>query len=171
MSPRKNRQHKKTSNDSIEQLKQQMKKDGILSDERVVLVDSEGPKISEVFLEFIEPYEKDAPTDEAFEKLLVIAVVAWNAAVLGGEEGQQLIDVTVGAIAKSAGKKWGEDAKGIIAMMMRRKENFFADDNRYIMDYRWAELEDGHHLTVAALIKDQEPEQFINRTTLRSSSD
>jgi hypothetical protein len=171
MSPRKNRHYKKTLNDGVEQLKQQMQKDGLLSDERVVLVDSEGPKISEVFLEFIEPYEKDAPTDEAFEKLLVIAVVAWNAAVLGGEEGQQLIDVTVGAIAKSAGKKWGEDAKGIITTMVQRKQNFFADDNRYIMDYRWAELEDGRHLTVAALIKDQEPEQFINRTTLRSSSD
>jgi hypothetical protein len=171
MSPRKNRHHKKTLNDSIEQMKQQMQKDGLLSDERVDLVETEGPKISEVFLEFIEPYEKDAPTEDAFEKLLAIAVVAWNAAVLGGEEGQHLIDVTVSAIAKSAGKKWGEDAKGIIAMMRQRKENFFADDKRYIMEYRWAKLEDGHHLTVAALIKDQDQEQFINRTTLRSSLD
>ncbi|MGC1375335.1 MAG: hypothetical protein WA821_03875 [Anaerolineales bacterium] len=171
MSPTRNRHHKKTPNDNIEQLKQQMKEEGILSDERVVLVDAEGPKISEVFLEFIEPYEKDAPTDEAFEKLLVIAVMAWNAAVLGAEEGQELIDVTVGAIAKSAGQTWGEEAKGIIAAMIERKQNFFADDNRYIMDYRWAELEDGHHLTMAALIKDQDSEQFINRTTLRSSLD
>jgi len=171
MSPTRNRHHKKTPNDSIEQLKQQMKKDGILSDERVDLVETEGPKISAVFLEFIGPYEKDAPTDEAFQKLLAIAVVAWNAVVLGGEEGQHLIDVTVGAIAKSAGKKWGEDAKDIIATMIQRKENFFADDKRYIMEYRWNEQEDGHHLTVAALIKDQDPGQFVNKTTLRSSLD
>src|SRR3954471_12797318 len=52
-------------------------------------------KMSEVLEEFIEPYSDLADTDEAFEKLLNLGVLAWNAALLPEDERQAIIDKTV----------------------------------------------------------------------------
>jgi len=161
MSSRKNRPHKKTADNNIEQLKHQMQKNDLLSNDRVVLEDTKGPKISAVFLKFIKPYEKDAPTDDAFEKLLAIAAIAWNATISDRKESKHLIDATVSGIAKTAGKESGEDTREIIAMLMRRKEKFFADDKRYIVDCRVSKSASGlRHLAVAAFIKSNHPESL-----------
>ena len=48
---------------------------------------SDGIKMSDVLEEFVEPYLEFAETEEAYRKLLSVAVVAWNVALFP-EKGQ-----------------------------------------------------------------------------------
>jgi hypothetical protein len=47
-------------------------------------------KMSEILLRFVEPYMELVTTDEALEKLLTVAIVAWNAAMLPPNERARL---------------------------------------------------------------------------------
>ncbi len=42
--------------------------------------------MSEVLLDFIEPYRSFADTDEAVEKLVIIGITAWNVSMLPEDE-------------------------------------------------------------------------------------
>ena len=56
-------------------------------DQKVVVGGAhDGVKMSEVLEEFIAPYREFADTEEAFRKLLVTAVIAWNTALFSAEE-------------------------------------------------------------------------------------
>jgi hypothetical protein len=154
----------KAKTKSTETLKRQMQQSGLLGSKQVVFTDIEGPKLSAALLEFIAPYKKDAPTHEAYEKLIAIAVVAWNTAILTGSERQKLIDTTVGAIAGSAGDEWRQETERIIAMMMKRKERYFADDNRYVVDYRITETPKEFHLSVAWAPGDKQLASYTRQT-------
>jgi hypothetical protein len=112
----------------------------------VVFTDAVGPKLSTILLKFIEPYKKDAPTREAYERLIAITIISWNAAILQGRERQELIDTN--------GKEWQKEMEDIIGIMIRRKEAEFAGDKRFIVDYRLSETETEYHLSVASVLKD-----------------
>lgn len=149
----KRKRHRRDKNIGIDGLKRQLQASGLFKEREIVTQPSEGAKLSAVLLDFIEPYKKAARTTEAYRKLITLAVVAWNAALLTGAERQELIDITIKAIVTSAGEEWRKDAENIIAMLMRRKEQHFADDKRFIVDYRVTETEREYHLAVASVVK------------------
>lgn len=63
-------------------------KKGFLQGRKVVFQPSGEVKMSEVLLEFVEPYKQFAQTEEAYRKMLTLAVVAWNASFLPEVERQ-----------------------------------------------------------------------------------
>ncbi len=140
------------SNNVIKALKRQLQANGLLDGMRIA-TDMEGPKLSAVLLEFIEPYKKDAPTREAYEKLVTVAVISWNAALQDGSEQTKYIQTMVDAIVDMAGEEWRKDSEDIIEMMVKRKERYFADDKRYIVDYRLTETSQEYRLAVAGFVK------------------
>jgi len=85
--------------------------------------------------------------------LLAMAVVAWNAAILKGKERRQLLEVCINAIVESSGEKWRKEAEDIFAMMIKRKEQFFADDERYVLEYSVVETKTHRHVAVSTLLK------------------
>jgi hypothetical protein len=137
----------------LESLKQQMQEHGPLDGKKVIIADTQGPKLSTVLMAFIEPYKELATTDEELEKLVVVAVIAWNAAILTGKERKALIRATVDAITKTAGKEWRKDTEDIIQMLVERKERYFADDKRVIVDYHLTATAKKYHLSVASVVK------------------
>jgi len=48
--------------------------------------------MSEVLLEFVESYSRYWRTKEDLNKLLSVAVIAWNAALLAGNERKEIIE-------------------------------------------------------------------------------
>ena len=102
--------------------------------------------MSDVLMEFIEPYAEFATTDEEFGKLIPIAVVAWNAAILPPRERQEMIDNIIDAAIPMA----KEDAKAIIEEMMKRKEKDFAQNRRMILNYQITKTREGRHLAVVS---------------------
>jgi len=49
-------------------------------------------KMSEVLLDFIEPYTEEAQSEDEFRSLITMGLVAWNTALLPEESHEQTLD-------------------------------------------------------------------------------
>jgi hypothetical protein len=77
-----------------------------------------------------------------------LAIIAWNAALLEETERQSLITQSTEAILATAGEKWKKDLQDIVAMFIERKQRYFANNRRYILNYHLSETKPGYHLAV-----------------------
>jgi len=105
-------------------------------------------KMSEVLWEFLAPYTPLAPDREAMEKLLAMAIVAWNVPLFpGGERAQRLreLSTTLPAEART-------DFLALIREMIARKERYFAQNTRYILNYELTEGRESYHLNVLSTL-------------------
>jgi hypothetical protein len=145
MKYRKKRKSQEAAN--LEKLKSRFLADTALKGQQVVFKSS-GEKMSEVLEEFIEPYVESATTPEAYQKLIALAIIAWNAALLEETERQNLITRSIEAIRATAGKEWKKDLQDFLATLIERKQRYFANNKRYILNYHLSETKKGYHLAV-----------------------
>ncbi|MBU4224443.1 MAG: hypothetical protein KKC71_01305, partial [Chloroflexi bacterium] len=89
MSKKRNRKRRK---DHLEALKQELQLDEFFARKEVIFKTDVEEKMSEVLLAFIEPYREFATNREAYERPIVTAIVAWNAAVVPKKEREKLLD-------------------------------------------------------------------------------
>jgi predicted RND superfamily exporter protein len=114
-------------------------------DQEVVVGEArDGVKMSQVLEEFIALYREFADTEEAFRKLLVTAVVAWNTALFPAKERETHIEEVLKALPKEV----RADGKAIINELMERKERHFSEYRRMIIDYEVTDTGKDYHLTV-----------------------
>jgi hypothetical protein len=105
--------------------------------------------MSEVLLEFLEPYSQYWRTKEELNKLLGIAVIAWNAALLAENERQQIIENAL----KAAPPEIRQDMKAIVDEMIKRKETHFAHNKRFILNYQVTMTKKGPHVTALSTLR------------------
>lgn len=118
-----------------------------LGGKEVVFIESaDGVKMSEVLEAFIAPYMEFAETEESFEKLVTIAVIAWNAALLPRSAQTEAIN----DLLQSLPPETQADAKSIVRDLIRRKRKYFGKIRRAIIDFEIIDTRDGFHLTVAS---------------------
>jgi len=118
-----------------------------LDGKEVIIVESaDGVKMSEVLEAFIAPYMEFAETEESFEKLVAIAVIAWNAALLPRRAQTKAIN----DLLTSLPPETHADAKSIVRDLIRRKRKYFGKIRRAIIDFEIIDTRDGFHLTVAS---------------------
>ncbi|RQW02016.1 hypothetical protein EH222_14145 [candidate division KSB1 bacterium] len=118
-----------------------------LDGKEVVIVESaDGVKMSEVLEAFIAPYMEFAETEESFEKLVTIAVIAWNTSLL-----PRLAQTkSINDLLTSLPPETRTDAKSIVRDLIRRKRKHFGKIRRAIIDFEIADTRDGFHLMVAS---------------------
>jgi hypothetical protein len=97
----------------------------------VVILPEGAEKMSEVLTDFIEPYADLWKTEDELYRLLDVASVAWNAALMSGEERDKLIRDSMGAVPPEV----RADLKAILTNLIRRKETYFASNKRIILSY------------------------------------
>ncbi len=108
-----------------------------------------GQKMSEVLLEFIEPYRDSAPTEESLRKLLTVALVAWNAAMLSPSERLKFLRET----AEDLPAEVRDDFQAVIEPLIARKEKHFSHCRRWIFNFDLAMRSAGPHLTVLSTLE------------------
>jgi hypothetical protein len=101
-------------------------------------------KMSEVLVEFLEPYSEHWRTVEEFRKLVSVGAVAWNAALLPRSEREAFLQEMVQAVPPEV----RQDMRSIVEEMIHRKETYFADNKRAIVNYEIAMTPAGPHLSV-----------------------
>jgi len=104
--------------------------------------------MSEVLWEFVAPYMPLAPEREAVEKLLTLAIAAWNVTLFPvAERAQRLHELssTLPAEART-------DFLALIEEMMTRKAQYFAQHTRYILNYELTERQASYHLNVLSTL-------------------
>lgn len=119
-----------------------------LGDREFVYAPKQAEKMSEVLLDFIEPYRELADTTEAMHRLITIALVAWNTALLPKAEQAESLK----QISKALPADVVDDFHAIVGEMIERKNKFFADYTRNILDYELADTGDSYHISVISTL-------------------
>jgi hypothetical protein len=120
----------------------------VLGDLPLVRTPSGEVKMSEVLLDFIEPYRDHCHSEEALRRLIVVSLVAWNAALVPEAERAKLIaDLTQTVPSEVRG-----DMLSIVGEMLLRKQTYFADNKRFIVDYELTMSPTGPHLSVISTL-------------------
>ncbi len=149
---------KKPSNPLLA-FKQTMQKDGLIEGQKVIFNPDGEVKMSEVLTEFIKPYMKRVNTVDEHRKLLVIAVLAWNAAILPEEKRQEMVNTLLANLQMPDDK----DFRSIIEMMIERKMKHFAEIRRLIVNFELTDLGSSTHLSVASTLDKDEETAFSQR--------
>jgi hypothetical protein len=100
------------------------------------------PKMSEVVLEFLEPYKGLWDTAESLRKLLSLATVAWNGCLMAPEERDSFLHKMRRLIP--------DGLQPLLAELMVRKVTHFHQHDRYILDFNLTESEAGLHLLMSS---------------------
>ncbi len=109
-------------------------------------------KMSEVVLEFVEPYRQLAIDQHAFDRLIAIAILAWNAAFLDETDRRDLIDQAVETAIPDDDEQARAGVRQIMNDLIERKKRHFAGCKRVILHYQLSETQDGFHLSVASTL-------------------
>ncbi|MCI0463952.1 MAG: hypothetical protein L0Z62_44025 [Gemmataceae bacterium] len=105
--------------------------------------------MSEVLMEFLEPYTKHWKTEEDLRKLLTLGIVAWNAALVTGSTRDELIQSTSEVIPPEL----RQGLRSILDEMIQRKESYFANNKRMIIDYELTMGPAGPYLSVISTLE------------------
>lgn len=148
---RRRRRRRKRRQKPLESLKRKLEQ-GPLQGQEFVIEPSGEVKMSEVLTAFIEPYIESASTEEAHRKLLMLAIVAWNAALLPEEDQQDIVDKAVEAIPAAS---WAMRAymRTFMSKLIKRKKTYFSEYTRMILDFELTDMGEGYHLSVASTLE------------------
>ncbi|MGB3294074.1 MAG: hypothetical protein WBB01_13895 [Phormidesmis sp.] len=118
-----------------------------------IVKDPEGQvKMSDVLDEFVEPYEDDRMTLNQRQNLLGIAVIAWNLALLPEAERKNMLKKIIKEVLQGEDPLFQQETREIINEMVARKEQLFADNQRYIVSFQLQDLGTELNLTVASTL-------------------
>ncbi len=111
-------------------------------------------KMSDVLEDFVEPYQDSIEGDDAYRKLLTVAVLAWNAALMPEDRQKAMIDDVL-----SKGLPPGSDdlvagLRSIVEGMVKRKKAHFSSNRRAIISFELTDLGDQYNLSVASTLED-----------------
>lgn len=150
MSPEKSKRRQKKRNDRRRRPQRDLKrrvKENFPHQEVIVGPTGDGIKMSDVLEEFVKPYEQFAETKEAYRKLLTAAIVAWNVMLFPEKDRWSRLDELLGTLPENI----REDGKQIIQELMVRKERFFSQHKRMIVDFEVADIGSKKHLSVMSM--------------------
>ena len=129
-----------------------------------------GIKLSAALIELCEPFEPENLSTKEFEKLIALAAVAWNVAVLPQEERLEKLTEFVDTMPQMREELESEidtvlhdDSKDtddfappattmlhFIGAMIQRKDDLFPSDNRLVLNYNVKDSPAGPHLAVSS---------------------
>jgi hypothetical protein len=111
---------------------------------RIVVEPPGVKKLSQVLVEFIEPYADLCTDDNRFGRIISVAVVAWNAACYSGSKRTEFLQKMLQLVPPEG----REGMASIVAEMIERKERYYADDRRFVVSYQVIPTPQGRQLGV-----------------------
>ncbi|MEL7355701.1 MAG: hypothetical protein AAFV85_14640 [Cyanobacteria bacterium J06634_6] len=119
-----------------------------------VVTGPQDEKMSDILEAFVEPYEDPDMSLEDRRTLLRLAAIAWNFALIPDPDKRKAlkenffengIDVTIPAIPA--------EIEELIEALIARKETYFANNQRYIVNFELEDLGDECYLSVASTLQ------------------
>ncbi|NJN86576.1 MAG: hypothetical protein HC881_10030 [Leptolyngbyaceae cyanobacterium SL_7_1] len=99
-----------------------------------VVIDPEGEeKMSAVLEAFVEPYLDEATNRDEQQMLFSFAVIAWNMALLPEEKRSEGLEILTQQLGENQAAS--AEVQEILEEMIERKQLFFADNKRQILDF------------------------------------
>ena len=137
----------------LEKLQQKMQQGELRNQFAGTIANPKGEvKMSEVLEEFVEPYLDAAHNHSQREKLFSIAIIAWNLAILPESDRQSMINKFLKEALNTNDPLTRQDTKGILDELIARKQKFFANNQRLIVDFELQDTGSSFHLSVASML-------------------
>jgi hypothetical protein len=137
---------------ALKKLEQKIRKGGFSDQIETLVASPKGvAKMSEVLEEFVAPYLGHTRNHGEREKLFSIAIVAWNLSLMPEDERQQAIDQVLAGQSVLA----RQDTQEILDEMIARKQQYFTDNERLIVDFELQDRRNDWQLSVASTLKNQ----------------
>ena len=118
-----------------------------------MIVDPEGEaKMSEVILDFAKPLLDKCEDEESEKKAIGLAILIWNVSLFPKKKRDQEIENLCSGLSSS------EDANDFAALMnyvnllLERKNEYYPDNKRAIMNYQMSGSEKNRRLDVASTL-------------------
>lgn len=141
-----------TERDRMDEFLAVLESDQSLTNQMLVMNPSGQEKMSEVLEQFIDPYLDEVDDVASLQRLATVAAVAWNAAIFGDDRRESFLALVLDTFPEEV----RPEAAEIIEEMIRRKQRYFAKNQRRITRVRVTEVGDGFHLAVASSIPSEE---------------
>ena len=126
---------------------------GPFHDHKFIMNPEGAERMSDVLSRFVEPYAGAANTKEAYGKLLTLALMAWNAALIPEAERpampEQVLDEGLTGVPVSLRK----ELRAFVDELIARKLKYFADNRRMIIDFSVEESRTSFHLSVVSTLE------------------
>jgi hypothetical protein len=129
-------------------------KHGPLAGRKLVASPPGVEKMSDVLEDFIEPYMDSVEGEDAYRKLLTLATLAWNAALLPEDRRKDMIDDVLSKGLPLGSDELGAGLRSIVEAMIERKEAHFSSNRRAIISFELQDRGEDYHLTVASTLGD-----------------
>ena len=148
---RKNRRKHEHQQTRFDDLKRKLEQ-GPFAHQEIVVEPEDAAKMSDVLEDFVEPYRDTADTKDAYQKLLMLGMMAWNAALLPVKEQQNMLQQLLDRLPHTS----AEDKKALMAFLrelIERKLKYFSQNRRAILSIDLQETGDGYYLSVASTLE------------------
>jgi len=151
---RKDKRKSRRKQKRFEGLKSKLER-GPFRGRKVIIEQSGRTKMSEVLRDFVKPYRQFANTEEAYRKLLTLAVMAWNVSSLPEDKQMDIIDRTFEEAMPEATKELKTDSKEILNTLIARKKAYFSQYTRTIIHFELTDTGGGYRLSVASTLEEK----------------
>jgi len=118
----------------------------------IVVSPSGEVKMSEVLEDFVEPYRESPETKESMRRLLTLGTIAWNLALSPESKRQGMIDRVFNKDLLNGDEKLKAEIQGLIEELIARKNRYFSENRRMIVDFELKELGNDYHISVASTL-------------------
>jgi hypothetical protein len=105
-------------------------------------------KMSEVLLDFVEPYSDQWRNEADLNNLLNMATLAWNAALFSDSQREEAIRDMMQAVPPEARVEF----RTILDAMIQRKISHFAGNKRVILSFEVTRTPKGPHVSVMSTL-------------------
>jgi hypothetical protein len=134
---------------SREKFLERIKRHSITAGKEILVAPPDQAKMSEVLLEFAAPLLDRFESEIPVNKIIGVAIIAWNLSMFPEEDYKRHLDEIAGKLSLDA-----KGVKGMIDVMgwlVDRKRRHFAQHKKHILDYRLSELDDRRSFQVISI--------------------
>ena len=136
---------------ALKRFKQEMENDPDYEGTEFVENPKDFRKMSEILLEYVQPFLEETETYEDRSNLIDFAVMAWNLALIPEEKREELItELVMELFSEPEEIEEQKNLKRLMNKLINRKLKFFAEEERFVKDYKLTENAGNIHLAVAS---------------------
>jgi hypothetical protein len=126
-------------------------------DVKLIVNQGEIVKMSEVLEHFVDPYSDDRLDKHGLEMLFSMGIMAWNIAMMPKETRVEMIEEALSSIIPTSDADDIAFTKDLIEQMIDRKDKFFADNQRMIVNFELQYVSRGeYHISVASTMPESD---------------
>jgi hypothetical protein len=149
----KRRRHRKKP-ERLERLQRKIAQ-GPYKDYEILLTSEDAEKMSVILRKFVEPYLEYVDSEESYQKLITLAVMAWNASLLPEEDGKRMVDDIFGKGLPKGETELIAGLREIVDALVARKKAYFSKYRRSIIEFDVVDLGDQYYISVASTIENE----------------